>query len=123
MENAILKKIETNLLNKIMSSAFPVSRKISINPRMLASARKNSIETNYEILELIGKGGFGEVKKVRHKELDIIRALKIINKKKYKTAAEIKMIKSEINNMKAVDHPNIVKLFEFFEDDDNMFII
>jgi calcium-dependent protein kinase len=25
--------------------------------------------------------------------------------------------------MRAVDHPNIVKLFEFFEDDENIFII
>lgn len=99
------------------------SLKITINPRMLASSRKNPIETNYDVLETIGKGGFGEVKKVRHKELDIIRALKIINKNKYHTAAEIKLIKNEINNMKAVDHPNIVKLFEFFEDDQNMFII
>ena len=33
------------------------------------------------------------------------------------------MIKNEVNNMKAVDHPNIVKLFEFFEDDDSIFII
>jgi calcium-dependent protein kinase len=33
------------------------------------------------------------------------------------------MIKNEINNMKAVDHPNIVKLFEFFEDEQSIFII
>lgn len=25
--------------------------------------------------------------------------------------------------MKAVDHPNIVKLFEFFEDEENLYII
>jgi hypothetical protein len=31
---------------------------------MLASERKNPIEMNYEILEVIGKGGFGEVKKI-----------------------------------------------------------
>jgi calcium-dependent protein kinase len=52
-----------------------------------------------------------------------MRALKIIKKSKYTTAAELKMIKNEINNMKAVDHPNIVKLFEFFEDDENIYIL
>ncbi len=72
---------------------------------------------------MIGKGGFGEVKRVKHKQLDIMRALKIIKKSKYTTAAELKMIKNEINNMKAVDHPNIVKLFEFFEDDENIYIL
>jgi calcium-dependent protein kinase len=53
----------------------------------------------------------------------VIRALKIIKKSRYKTNAEIKMIKNEIAIMKLVDHPNIVKLFEFFEDDENFFII
>lgn len=91
---------------------------IVINPRMLVSERRNPIEINYEIMEVIGKGGFGEVKKVKHKELDVIRALKVIKKSRYKTASEIKMIKNEIAIMKLVDHPNIVKLFEFFEDDD-----
>lgn len=90
---------------------------------MLVSERRNPIEINYEILEIIGKGGFGEVKKVRHKELDVTRALKVIKKQKYKTPAEIKMIKNEIAVMKLVDHPNIVKLFEFFEDDEYFYII
>lgn len=52
-----------------------------------------------------------------------MRALKIIKKSKYTTISELKMIKNEINNMKAVDHPNIVKLFEFFEDDENIYIL
>lgn len=87
------------------------------------SERRNPIEINYEVLDLLGQGGFGEVKRVRHKELDVIRALKIIKKSKYKSPAELKMIKNEIAIMKLVDHPNIVKLFEFFEDDENFFII
>lgn len=33
------------------------------------------------------------------------------------------MIKNEISIMKVVDHPNIVKLYEFFEDDENFYII
>ena len=35
----------------------------------------------------------------------------------------LNLIKNEIAKMKVVDHPNIVKLFEFFEDDENMYII
>lgn len=90
---------------------------------MMASERKNPIEKNYEILDVIGKGGFGEVKRVKHKQLDIERALKIIKKSRYTTTAELKMIKNEINNMKSVDHPNIVKLFEFFEDEEYIYIL
>ena len=63
---------------------------------MLVSERRNPIEKNYQVLEIIGKGGYGEVKKVKHKELDVVRALKVINKSRYKTKAEIKAIKNEI---------------------------
>lgn len=47
---------------------------------MLISERKNPIEKNYDIGEIIGKGGFGIVKKIKHKEMDVTRALKIISK-------------------------------------------
>ncbi len=110
--------MEKKLYSKYMDQVSKARLNIVINPRMLVSERKNPIEINYEILEIIGKGGFGEVKKVRHKELDVIRALKVIKKSRYKTASELKMIKNEIAIMKLVDHPNIVKLFEFFEDDE-----
>jgi calcium-dependent protein kinase len=114
---------EANFFQTVVEDNIKKKFSIVINPRMMASERKNPIEKNYEILEIIGKGGFGEVKRVKHKQLDIMRALKIIKKSKYTTAAELKMIKNEINNMKAVDHPNIVKLFEFFEDDENIYIL
>ena len=47
---------------------------------MLVSERRNPIEKNYDVLEVIGKGGFGVVKKIKHKELDVTRALKIVSK-------------------------------------------
>jgi calcium-dependent protein kinase len=33
------------------------------------------------------------------------------------------LVRNEINIMKAVDHPNIVKLYEFFEDEEHIYII
>ena len=52
-----------------------------------------------------------------------IKPLKTISKSKYRIPGEVKIIKNEIQFMKAVDHPNIVKLFEFFEDEENLYII
>ena len=119
----ILNLIEKNILQRYMDQAQHYKLNIVINPRMMVSHRRNPIEVNYEILEVIGKGGYGEVKKVRHKELDVVRALKVIKKSRYKSTAEIKMIKNEISIMKVVDHPSIVNLYEFFEDDENFYII
>lgn len=46
-----------------------------------------------------------------------------MKKSKFKTPSELKMIKNEIQILKQVDHPNIIKLFEFFEDDENFYLI
>ena len=63
------------------------------------------------------------MKKVKHKQLDVVRALKIVKKSKYKGQHEIKTLKSEIQLMKCVDHPSIAKLYEFFEDEESFYII
>jgi serine/threonine protein kinase len=69
-----------NHSNTMMERTSEKKFNLTINPRMLVSERRNPIEKNYEVLEIIGKGGFGIVKKVKHKELDVVRALKIISK-------------------------------------------
>ena len=80
-----MQAIEKKFYQTIMDEVQKKGVNIVINPRMLVSERRNPIEANYEILELIGTGGYGEVKKVKHKELDVVRALKIIKKSRYNT--------------------------------------
>ncbi len=94
--NPVLMSLQRQLYQTIIQEVNKRKVNFVINPRELVTERRNPIEKNYEILEVIGKGGFGEVKRVRHKELNIIRALKIINKTKYTNPAEIKAIKNEI---------------------------
>lgn len=61
-----MKKMEKGIFEKYTKQAMQ-SKKLIINPRMMVSHRLNPIEVSYEILEVIGKGGYGEVKKVKHK--------------------------------------------------------
>ena len=58
-------------------------------------------------------GAYGEVRKCLHKENKALRAVKIINKK-YLADEEKKKLLDEINILKQLDHPNILKLYEFF---------
>jgi len=62
---------------------------------------------------LTGAGAYGEVRKCLHKETKALRAVKIINKK-YLEEDEKKKLLSEISILKQLDHPNILKLYEFF---------
>ena len=72
----------------------------------------------YEIISELGNGAFGRVYKVKRKNSGmnpIIRALKEISKEQMETnegsSAELK---NEIEILKELDHPNIMKIYESF---------
>lgn len=73
------------------------------------------IVSRYEILERIGEGTFGEVHRARRREDDLIVALK-----------EIHDFHSSDREMKALlllDHPNVVKLHEYFAQGRNVVLV
>ena len=76
----------------------------------------------YRILEPIGAGSFGEVRKAVHIKSGKLRAIKII-KVDSKAVADRKSIVSEIMILKELDHPNIVKIIEYFETSNSLFIV
>ena len=75
---------------------------------------------NYQKIERIGKGSYGSVYKVLNKNSKLIRAMKIIPKNYQKDNEEIMR---EINILKNLDHPNVMKIYEFLEDDKNYYLI
>ena len=75
---------------------------------------------NYQKIERIGKGSYGSVYKVLNKNSNLIRAMKIIPKNYQKDNEEIMR---EINILKNLDHPNVMKIYEFLEDDKNYYLI
>ena len=71
---------------------------------------------NYHIIGMIGEGSFGRVYKARRKYTGHIVALKFITKSG-KSENDLKNLRREIDIMKDLEHPNIVKMFDFFETD------
>lgn len=85
--------------------------------------QSNSIEDHYKILKLIGKGAFGSVFKVEHKLSGKIRAMKMIDRDNiYNQDDEQKFLK-EIEILTLVEHMNIIKIYEYFEDSKRFFLI
>ena len=64
----------------------------------------------------IGKGGFGYVWKVRHKETKKVYAIKVINKESIIKQKLIEQTNREIQIMYQLYHPHIIKLSNHFED-------
>lgn len=84
---------------------------------------QNKITKEYKIwIDQIGKGAFGEVRKALHLESGEFRAVKIVYKHEC-SAEEQKKILKEVDILKQLDHPNIIKIYEFFEDTKFMYII
>ena len=85
--------------------------------------RRGSLHETYNIGETLGEGAFGVVKKITHKVTKEVRAVKILDKKNFKTEAERESFFNEVAIQRALDHPNITKIFEYFQDDKNYYII
>ena len=82
-------------------------------------------EENYKIINKLGKGSFGSVFKVKHKITGEIRAMKIIKNNPNNDGSQIvseKFLK-EIQVLKELEHPNIIKIFEYYIDDKYHYII
>jgi len=68
----------------------------------------------------IGEGSYGTVSKCTSKSTGVTRAVKSISKSQMKN---LERFKQEIAIMKIMDHPNIIKLFESFEDHRNIYLV
>jgi calcium-dependent protein kinase len=65
----------------------------------------------------LGKGNFGIVIKAEEKLTGQIRAIKIINKQRLETMdADLNLLANEFSILQELDHPNIVRLYEVYED-------
>ena len=83
---------------------------------------KGKMRDHYRICDLLGEGSFGEVRICIHKDSLVKRAVKI-QSKIHMGEKEKKMLENEICNINELDHPNILKMYEFFEDEKRYYLV
>ena len=75
---------------------------------------------NYYFLELIGKGGFSDVYKVKSLKYDVIFVAKILFSKNNFC---LNQFYCELNSLIKLDHPNIIKIYDSFHYSNKLILI
>ena len=77
----------------------------------------------YIFKEVIGYGGFATIYLVNHKISRFIYAAKVIKLNKENNLGNYITYKREIESLCKLDHPNIIKLYDYFTKNDNLILI
>ncbi|KAI0091767.1 kinase-like domain-containing protein [Irpex rosettiformis] len=78
---------------------------------------------HFVLLRCVGKGAFGKVRVVQHKQSRELYALKYINKTKCVKMKAVANIIQERRLLEEIDHPFVVNLRYAFQDDENCFFV
>jgi calcium/calmodulin-dependent protein kinase I len=80
------------------------------------------IKKVFSIGSKLGTGGFAVVRKCKRRKDGVVFALKVINKKNL-DKDDLVILESEVNIMRQVSHPNIVKLHDVFDSRSKMCLV
>ena len=97
---------------------------LKITEGMLVQENKGNPFENYDQVKVLGEGTFGKVFLVKNKISHVLRAIKQIQKDKAEMGEEEeKAIINEINILKSLDHPNIMKVYEYYNSEKVLSIV
>lgn len=85
--------------------------------------RSGKLRDSYRIGSKLGDGAFGSVRKITHRVTGEHRAVKTIHKKTLKSEDERQTFFNEVAVLRTLDHPNVLKLYEFYQDEKNYYLI
>ncbi|WJX84385.1 non-specific serine/threonine protein kinase [Trifolium repens] len=78
---------------------------------------------DFEMLTMIGKGAFGEVRVCREKTTEHVYAMKKLKKSEMLRRGQVEHVRAERNLLAEVDSNCIVKLYCSFQDDEYLYLI
>jgi len=78
---------------------------------------------DFELMAVLGRGGFGKVMQVRHKTTDIVYAMKILKKSELKRRRQVERTQTERTILANVRHPFIVCLYYAFQNDHKLYMV
>ena len=99
-----------------------LEKKIPVMYETLVSKNYGNPDNYYKRIKDLGSGSYGQVYMAKNIVTDNLVAIKIIEKVQENMIDDME-IQNEINILKALSHPNIVKIYEFFDSPINYYIV
>ena len=121
-KNSDLKEIGEKA-NREDPNSFHYSNTINLTNEIIVAQSKADPNLDYKKLSFLGEGTFASVYRVQNRITDSIRAMKIIKKSANISEEADKDIFNEINILRSMDHPNILKIFEFYSNKESYSIV
>ena len=92
---------------------------------MIGFRKVNNYRELYELSNELGSGGYGTVYEAKNKVADEICAVKVMNKKMLAEKKDdgMKFVKREIEALEKMAHPNIVRVLDLCEDEEDICIV
>lgn len=118
--NTIPNKFESKSTTKDKSFEGPPDKPEKITPKI--DHKVEEMNNNYKIVDALRISQFYSSYKVIHLKTSDVRVLKVIRKDSFKTREEEELTK-EIDILLGLDHPNLIKVFDFFIDEKNYYVI
>ncbi|XP_066997071.2 uncharacterized protein Nuak [Anabrus simplex] len=84
---------------------------------------RRKLKQRFDIIRKLGQGTYGKVQLGINKETGQEVAIKTIKKAKIETEADLVRIRREIQIMSSVQHPNIIHIYEVFENREKMVLV
>ena len=93
-----------------------------LNKAIFVTSRQDNILNHYEVIpKELGRGAYGVVYKGKQtKAANQMRAIKKMSRKLLKNP---EILINEVEVLKSLDHPNIIRLYEVFEDASNVYLV
>lgn len=100
---------EANELGDVLKEMVVTNKKMSVN--------------DFETLQIIGRGAFGEVRVCKKKDTGNIYAMKIMKKIEMLKRNQVQHIRAERDILTLANNPFVVKLHFSFQDDQHLYLV